>query len=118
MRRKARCSRACASCGSGWRRPAFHPHRKARVELREDLARTRDLLRLEGDLLAGEEAEEILRLGLERLTRRRVLARSAGRIQEGRHPHARDLLAYYARSLAVLERPGTRALAAGLRNAP
>jgi len=96
----------------------FDPQRKARVELREDLARTRDLLRLEADLLAGEEAEEILRLGLERLMRRRVLARSAGRIQEGRHPHARDLLAYYARSLAVLERPGTRALAAGLRNAP
>ena len=81
----------------------FDPHREARAALREDLARTRDLARLEGDLLAGEEAEEIVRLGLERLVQRRALARADDRFRPGSHPHASDLLAYYARSLAVLE---------------
>jgi glycerol-3-phosphate O-acyltransferase len=81
----------------------FDPHRQAQAALREDLARTRDLARLESELLAGEEAEQIVRLGLERLAQRRALAWEDGRIHAGSHPHAADLLAYYARSLAVLE---------------
>ena len=81
----------------------FERHRQARAALREDLARTRDLARLEGDLLAGEEAEEIVRLGLERLRQRGALAVADGRFRAGRHPHSADLLSYYARSLAVLE---------------
>jgi glycerol-3-phosphate O-acyltransferase len=81
----------------------FEPHRQARAALREDLARTKDLASLEGELLAGEEAEEIVRLGLERLRQRRALGVEDGRIRAGSHPHAADLLSYYARSLAVLE---------------
>src|SRR3954469_9702274 len=45
----------------------FDPQRRGWTALREDLARTRDLARLEGELLASEESEEIVRLGLERL---------------------------------------------------
>lgn len=81
----------------------FDPHRQARAALRDDLARTRDLARFEGELLAGEEAEQIARLGLERLVQRRVLALGDGRLGKGSHPRAGDLLLYYARSLAVLE---------------
>src|SRR4051812_8130872 len=81
----------------------FDPHRQARAALREDLARTRDLARMEGDLLAGEEAEEIVRLGLERLVQRRALGLANDRLCPGSHPRAGDLLSYYARSLAVLE---------------
>ena len=96
----------------------FDPQRRARAELRDDLARTRDLARLEGEMLAGEEAEEIARLGLERLVRRRALGLAGGRVARGAHPHARDLLAYYARSLAALERPAAQALAARVGAAP
>lgn len=77
----------------------FDEQRAAREGLREDLARTRELLRLEDDLLAGEEAEEIVRLGLQRLVQRGALAAREGRVGPGRHPHAGELLAYYARSL-------------------
>jgi glycerol-3-phosphate O-acyltransferase len=81
----------------------FEPHRQARAALREDLARTRDLAHLEGELLSGEEAEEIVRLGLERLVQRRALALAGNRFHKGSHPRADDLLSYYARSLAMLE---------------
>lgn len=77
----------------------FDPQRAARADLRDDPERNRDLLRLEHDVLAGEEAEQMTRLGLERLLRRKALAVSAGRITLGAHPHARELLRYYARSL-------------------
>jgi glycerol-3-phosphate O-acyltransferase len=83
----------------------FDPHRAAREGLREDLARTRDLARLEGDLLASEEAEQVVQLGLERLARRGALSVRDGQVSPGRHPHARDLLLYYARSI---DRPGER----------
>src|SRR5205823_5630719 len=79
--------------------------RAARAALREDLPRTRELAKLEGELLESEEAEEIARLGLERLVQRRVLELTGGRLRQGRHPHARDLLWYYARSLSALEQP-------------
>ncbi len=85
--------------------PEFDPQRAARADLRDDLDRNRDLLRLETDLLAAEEAEEIVRLGLERLAGRQALARTAGRVRLGPHPHGRELLEYYARSLAVLDAP-------------
>jgi hypothetical protein len=96
----------------------FDPQRRARAELRDDLARTRDLARLEVDLLAGEEAEEIVRLGLKRLVQRRALAKADGRVRAGSHPHGRDLLTYYARSLAALDLPATQALEARVGTTP
>src|SRR5438132_2994644 len=70
----------------------FDPQRAARAALREDLPRTRELARFEGELLAAEEVEEIVRLGLERLVQRRVLGRASGRVHCGSHRQARDLL--------------------------
>jgi len=92
----------------------FDPQRAARAALREDLPRTRELARFEGELLAAEEVEEIVRLGLERLVQRRVLEQAGGRVCCGAHPQARDLLAYYARSLAALEQPSVRPVEARL----
>jgi hypothetical protein len=66
----------------------------------------------------GEEAEEMARLGLERLVGRRALALADDRITLGAHGHARDLLAYYARSLAALQRPSAQALAASVGSTP
>src|SRR5207244_7364949 len=80
----------------------FDPHRAARAALNEAEGRNRDLLRLEGDVLATEEAEQIVRLGLERLKQRMTLRIEHGRIRLGRHPHASELLEYYGRSLATL----------------
>src|SRR6267142_2797737 len=96
----------------------FDPQRLARAELRDDLARTRDLARLEIDLLASEEAEEIARLGLKRLVQRRALATADGRARAGSHPHGRDLLTYYARSLAALDLTAGRALEARVGTTP
>jgi glycerol-3-phosphate O-acyltransferase len=81
----------------------FDPQRAARAELKEDLDRNRDLARLEGEVLGTEEAEEIVRLGLERLTLRKALRLEDGRVRLGRHPHATDLLEYYSRSLSALD---------------
>src|SRR5260221_3553108 len=81
----------------------FDPQRAARKDLREDVQRHRDLARLEGDLLASEEAEQIVRLALERLVRRRILSRTGTRVTAGDHPHGHELLQYYARSLARLD---------------
>ena len=86
----------------------FDAQRAARADLEADFDRNRDLLRLETDLLAADEAEEIVRLGLAHLLRRRVLSRQGGRLRTGAHPHARELLQYYARSLAVLEAVSSR----------
>ena len=66
----------------------------------------------------SEEAEEIVRLGLKRLVQRRVLAKADGRVRAGSHPHGRDLLAYYARSLAALDLPASRALEARAGTTP
>ena len=96
----------------------FDPQRRARAQLRDDLARTRDLVRLEGELLTGEEAEVIVRLGLERLVRRGALSTRGGKLSAGRHPRAGDLLAYYARSLAVLQRTDVQALEDTVRPRP
>jgi glycerol-3-phosphate O-acyltransferase len=96
----------------------FDAQRRARAELRDDLARTRDLARLEGELLAGEEDEEILRLGLRRLVQRGALTARHGRVSAGPHARGRDLLAYYARSLAALEEPARLALDAPARVTP
>jgi hypothetical protein len=96
----------------------FDPQRRARAELRDDLARTRELARLEGELLAGEEDEEILRLGLRRLVQRGALKIAQGRVAPGPHAHGQDLLAYYARSLAALEEPARVALDAPARVTP
>ena len=84
----------------------FEGQRKARAALLADEERNRDLARLEGDVLALEEAEEIVRLGLERLQRRGALAVRGGLVVPGPHPHAAELLEYYARSLAALASSG------------
>ena len=77
----------------------FDPQRAARKDLREDLERNRDLLRLETDVLASEEAEQIVRIGLSRLCKRRALALQDGRVRIDRA----DLLGYYAKSLSALD---------------
>ena len=89
----------------------FDAHRAARADLSQELERNRDLLRLEGEVLSGEEAEQIARLGLERLTQRQALKVSGGRVTLGPHPHARELLNYYARSLAELSAGRSRSSA-------
>jgi len=87
----------------------FDPHRRARAQLDEDEQRNRDLARLDADLLALEEAESILRLGLERLARRKVLRREGERIRVAGGERASDLLRYYALSLAALDQIEPRA---------
>jgi glycerol-3-phosphate O-acyltransferase len=83
----------------------FDAQKAARAELAADEDRNRDLLRVEGDVLASEEAEEIVRIGLERLRLRRLLQAYGGTVVLGSHPHARELLEYYSRSLAALRSP-------------
>lgn len=90
----------------------FESQRRARARLLEDEDRNRDLLRLEGDVLLLEEAEEIVRLGIERLARRGAAVSAGGAVRIGPHPHALELLEYYARSLAVLD-SGRRELSGG-----
>ena len=89
----------------------FDPQRAARADLQADLDRNRDLLRVESDVLASEEAEQIVRIGLERLCKRRALSQQDGRIELGDHPHARELLEYYSRSLAALTEAESRSSA-------
>ncbi len=81
----------------------FDGQRLARAALLADEDRNRDLARLEGDVLLLEEAEEIVHLALERLQRRGALEVRDGKVFLGAHPHATDLLDYYARSLAALD---------------
>jgi len=81
----------------------FESQRQGRAQLLEDEDRNRDLARLEADVLSLEEAEEIVRIGIERLSRRGVVAWSGAAVRVGAHPHAVELLEYYARSLAVLD---------------
>ena len=66
---------------------------------------------VEGELLSSEEAEQIVRIGLEHLGRRGVLLRDEGRIRLGSHARAGELLDDYARSLAALDSPAARQLA-------
>jgi glycerol-3-phosphate O-acyltransferase len=83
----------------------FEEQRRGRARLESDEHRNRDLLRLEGDVLALEEAEEIARLGIERLARRGAAISAGGAVRVGSHPHALELLEYYARSLAAVGPP-------------
>ena len=76
----------------------FDPQRAARQELAEGPG-TRGVVELEAEVLATEEAEQIVRLALEHLAGRRILAVEDGQVRPGSHPHARELLEYYARSL-------------------
>jgi glycerol-3-phosphate O-acyltransferase len=77
----------------------FDPQRAARAELQADLERNRDLLRVESEVLESEEAEQIVRIGLERLCQRHALQTMGGLVTLGSHPHATELLQYYARSI-------------------
>jgi len=79
----------------------FEHLRRGRAALEEDEDRNRDLLRLEGELLASEEDEAIVRLGAEHLERRGVIALRDGAVAVDPSPRAQELLDYYARSLAV-----------------
>ncbi len=83
----------------------FDAQRLARAALVADEERNRDLARLEGEVLLLEEAEQIVQLALERLQRRGALSLRDGKVVIGAHPHAAELLEYYARSLAALESP-------------
>ncbi len=83
----------------------FEAQRRGRSELQEHEHRNRDLLRLEEELIDSEEDETIVRLGVERLLRRGLLEAQAGPqggrvFAVGKAPHARELLEYYAKSLA------------------
>ena len=86
----------------------FEEVRKSRAALESAEHRTRDLVRLEGELLTSEEDESIVRLGVERLARRGALRVSDERIDIGDAPHAREVLEYYARSLSALDMPAAR----------
>jgi glycerol-3-phosphate O-acyltransferase len=77
----------------------FNPHREAQKALSEDPERNRDLARLESDLIAGEEAEQLTAMGLKRLLQRGAIVQDGEKLAEG--PHS-ELLVYYARSLARL----------------
>jgi glycerol-3-phosphate O-acyltransferase len=91
----------------------FESQRRGRAQLLEDEHRNRDLARLEADVLALEEAEEIARIGVERLSRRGAAVSAGGAVRVGPHPHAVELLEYYARSLSMLDAPaGARPLPA------
>src|SRR5256714_2668307 len=81
----------------------FESQRLGRAELLEDEDRNRDLARLEGDVLALEEAEEIVRIGVERLARRKAAVCAGGAVQIGSDPQPVGLLEDYARSLGGLE---------------
>ena len=81
----------------------FEAQRRGRAQLAENEDRNRDLLRLEADVLALEEAEELVRIGVERLGRRAAAEAAGNAVRVGAHPHALEILEYYARSLAVLD---------------
>jgi hypothetical protein len=91
----------------------FDSQRAARTDLADHPERNRDLVRLEGEVLDSEEAEQIVRLGLPRLVQRGALRRRGGRFEPGAHA---GLLAYYARSLACLPEAGGSREAGPVRN--
>ena len=78
----------------------FEAMRRGRLELEEDAAGSRDTARLTQEIIASEEDEAIVRLGVERLLRRGVVQLTGGTYSLGARPHARELLEYYAKSLA------------------
>jgi glycerol-3-phosphate O-acyltransferase len=90
---------------------------EAQLRGRESLEEERSsalVASLTTEVLGLEEAEQLVRLGT-RLLRRRGLVRTAGGVVHiGSHPHAVELLEYYARSLAVLA-PASFAPADGAR---
>jgi glycerol-3-phosphate O-acyltransferase len=80
----------------------FEGVRRGRAALEEDEERNRDLARLEGELLTAEEDEALVQLGEEHLLRRKLVSVDGDRIAAAATPRARELLEYYARSLARL----------------
>src|SRR5437868_1986968 len=79
----------------------FEPQLRGRESLEEERS-SRVVASLEGEVLGLEEAEQLVRLGVKLLRRRRLLRSAEGVVRIGSHPHAEELLEYYARSLAVL----------------
>jgi hypothetical protein len=88
----------------------FEPQLRGRESLDEERS-SRVVASLEGEVLGLEEAEQLVRLGVGLLRRRRLLQGGGGVVRIGSHPHAEELLEYYARSLAVL--PPFSAVATG-----
>jgi glycerol-3-phosphate O-acyltransferase len=82
----------------------FDRTRTGRAEL--DEGRSRETAALEGHLLDAEEAEAIVELGVERLAHRGIVrVLTEGRLAVDDAAEAHELIAYYARSLAILDRP-------------
>jgi hypothetical protein len=79
----------------------FESQLRGRESLDEERS-SRVVASLEGEVLGLEEAEQLVRLGVGLLRRRRLLHGAGGVVRIGSHPHAEELLEYYARSLAVL----------------
>ncbi len=61
--------------------------------------KNRDLSRFTGEMISSDEAESIAQLGLDQLTRRSLLVTRGAEIALPAEPSAREVLAYYARSL-------------------
>ncbi len=83
----------------------FAGHRAEREKLASEPERNRDLARMEGELLDGDEAEAIARLGVGNLAGRGLLVLSGDRVAVGKREHTAEVLGYYAKSLSVLD-PG------------
>ena len=81
----------------------FAGHRADRAALAADGERNRDLARMEGELIEGDEAEAIARLGVENLSRRGLLVRDGARVSIAPGAEPREVLDYYARSLVLLD---------------
>jgi len=79
----------------------FEAQLRGRESLEEERS-SRVVASLEGEVLGLEEAEQLVRLGVKLLRRRRLLSSGDGMVRIGSHPHAEELLDYYARSLALL----------------
>jgi glycerol-3-phosphate O-acyltransferase len=79
----------------------FEPQLRGRESLEEERS-SRVVASLEGEVLGLEEAEQLVRLGVVLLRRRQILRSAAGVVRIGTHPHAEELLEYYARSLVLL----------------
>jgi glycerol-3-phosphate O-acyltransferase len=79
----------------------FESQLRGRESLEEERS-SRLVASLEGEVLGLEEAEQLVRLGVGLLRRRGLLRSAAGVVRIGSHPHAEELLEYYARSLVLL----------------
>lgn len=92
----------------------FERTRTGRAELEE--GRSRETAALEGDLLDVEEAEALVDLGLERLKHRGIAHVDGELVTADKSVRSQELLAYYARSLAMLDAPAETELSSFVRD--